>query len=212
MKADPRSNHEAYIPNKIGRLILLSYEEVIGPAAVIAVKRMAGIHKSVSKLPPNNILREFRFNDLSPIHATLERMYGPRAGRGIAMKTGQVSFKYALREFGPSLRVSSLAYRLLPVSKKIEKGIQTLTDLFNRYADQAASFQQDQTSYYWEIEYCPLCWERKTDTPCCHLAVGLIQEFLFWVSGGKHFKVDEIRCIATGDPSCTFQISRKPLD
>jgi predicted hydrocarbon binding protein len=212
MKDEPDNNHAFYLPNKIGRILLLSYEEVIGQAAVIAVQRMAGVHHLIGTLPPNNLHREVKFNDLSPIHETLERIYGPRAGRGIAMKTGQVSFKYALREFGLSLGASSLAYRLLPQSKKIEKGIQTITDLFNRYSKQSVDFRKEPDSFIWEIEHCPLCWERKTESPCCHLAIGLFQEFLFWVSGGKHFKVEEINCIATGDTHCTFHIARTPLD
>jgi predicted hydrocarbon binding protein len=212
MKDEPQNSHLVYLPNKLGRILLISYEEVIGQAAVIAVQRMAGVKHLIGNLPPNNLVRDFRFNDLSPIHETLERMYGPRAGRGIAMKTGQVCFKHALREFGPSLGVSKLAYRLLPASQKIEKGLQTFADLYNRYSNQKCTLRKSEDSFLWEIEYCPLCWERKTDTPCCQLAIGLLQEFLFWVSGGKYYQVVETNCIATGDSHCIFQISRTPLD
>jgi predicted hydrocarbon binding protein len=207
-------DHQAifHIPNKIGRILLLSYEEVIGQAAVIAVMRMAGLHQMVGNLPPNNMTHGFCFNDISTINETLERMYGPRAGRGIALKAGQVGFKYSLREFGPILGISSLAYRLLPLSKKIEKGMQTFTDIFNRYTDQNVTFHIEPEAYIWDLTQCPICWGRKTDTPCCHLAVGLFQEFLFWVSGGKHFIVEEKSCIATGDDSCTFHIARNPLE
>lgn len=201
-----------YIPNKIGRILILSYEEVIGQAAVIAVEKMAGLHHMVGILPPNNMTHEFCFNDLSIIHETLEKMYGPRAGRGIAVKTGQVGFKYSLREFGSILGISNLSYRLLPLSKKIEKGMQTFTNIFNRYTNQNVSFRIEPDLYIWELKHCPICWNRKTETPCCHLAVGLFQEFLFWVSGGKHFLVEEKSCIAVGDTSCVFHIARHPLE
>jgi len=201
-----------FIPNKIGRILLLSYEEVIGQAAVIAVEKMANMQHKIGTLPANNMTREFRFNDLSSFHEALEKMYGPRAGRGIATKAGQVGFVYGLREFGPLLGISSLTYRLLPLSKKIEKGIQTLTDIFNRYTHESVIFRKEDDFYLWELHHCPLCWNRKTDSPCCHLVLGLFQEFLFWVSGGKHFIVKEIKCIATGDKSCTFQINRLPLE
>jgi hypothetical protein len=201
-----------YTPNKIGRILLLSFEEVIGQAAVIAIEKMAGLNHLVGKLPPNNMAREFRINDLSPLHEMLEKMYGPRAGRGIAQKAGQVGFKYSLREFGPILGISNLTYRLLPLTKKIEKGLQTYTDIFNRYTHQSANFRIETDSYFWELKHCPICWHRITDTPCCHLTTGLFQEFLFWVSGGKHFLVEEKTCIATGDDSCSFQIARHPLE
>ncbi len=201
-----------YIPNKIGRILLLSYEEIVGQAAVIAVEKMAGLHHMVGNPPPNNMSHGFCLNDLSTIHETLEKIYGPRAGRGIAHKAGQVGFKYSLCEFGPFLGISNLTYRLLPLSKKIEKGMQTFTNIFNRYMNQNVSFRIGPESYVWELKHCPICWNRKTDTPCCHLAVGLFQEFLFWVSGGKHFLVEEKNCIAIGDESCRFHIARHPLE
>jgi len=35
---------------------------------------------------------------------------------------------------------------------------------------------------------------------------------LHWVTGGKNIRVEEIRCIAKGDPSCTYVIDKRPLD
>ena len=64
----------------------------------------------------------------------------------------------------------------------------------------------------WKIERCPVCWERRADTPCCFLAVGILQESLFWVSGGKNFQVEEIACIAKGDEACVITIDKTPLD
>ncbi|MGQ0600109.1 MAG: V4R domain-containing protein [Anaerolineales bacterium] len=57
-----------------------------------------------------------------------------------------------------------------------------------------------------------MCWGRKTDSPCCHLAVGILQESLYWVSGGKHFDVIETTCTAMGDETCTFVIDKKAMD
>jgi predicted hydrocarbon binding protein len=51
-----------------------------------------------------------------------------------------------------------------------------------------------------------------TDSPCCQLNVGLLQETLFWVSGGKYFMVEETSCIANGDQTCTIHLSRQPLE
>jgi len=64
----------------------------------------------------------------------------------------------------------------------------------------------------WHNDRCPVCWGRKTEVPCCHLAVGIIQESLYWVSGGRNFTVQEIACIARGDEACTIAIDKKPLD
>ena len=51
----------------------------------------------------------------------------------------------------------------------------------------------------------------KAEEPVCHLAVGLIQEALYWVSGGKVFNVEETTCIAVGSPVCTIAIEQTPI-
>ena len=54
-------------------------------------------------------------------------------------------------------------------------------------------------------------WGRQSDKPICHAAVGLIQEGLRWVSGGKEFRVEETTCIATGDVTCEFLVYKDPI-
>ena len=85
-------------------------------------------------------------------------------------------------------------------------------DVFNRYTDQVVRLEEDPNKFLWHIERCPVCWGRRTDSPCCHLAVGILQEALFWVSGGRNFMVEELQCLARGDESCTIRIARQPLN
>jgi predicted hydrocarbon binding protein len=57
-----------------------------------------------------------------------------------------------------------------------------------------------------------VCWGRQADEPCCQLAGGLLEAATSWASGGRRFAVDEIKCKARGDASCTFQIAKAPVD
>jgi predicted hydrocarbon binding protein len=62
------------------------------------------------------------------------------------------------------------------------------------------------------IERCPVCWGRHADAPVCYAALGIIQEGLNWGTGGMKFKTTEVTCIAKGDPSCNFVISKSPIE
>lgn len=201
-----------YYPNKIGRIILLALEEIMGHNGVNAVLNLAGLHHLINNYPPNNLDLGFPFDDLGAIHQTLEDMYGPRGGRGLATRAGRACFKYGLREFGPVLGNSDLTFRLLPLSMKLKVGAEVLANSLNRYTDQTARLEEDPDHFRLHIDRCPACWGRKTDSPCCNLTVGILQEALFWVSGGKNFVVEETSCIAMGDPTCTVTIARHPLD
>jgi predicted hydrocarbon binding protein len=42
--------------------------------------------------------------------------------------------------------------------------------------------------------------------------MGIIQEGVSWGTGGQKFKTTEVACIAMGDKSCDFAISKAPIE
>jgi predicted hydrocarbon binding protein len=203
---------EFYYPNKMGRIILVSIEEVMGRNGVGAVLNLAGLPHLIHSYPPNNFDTEFSFAELSAIQQALDDLYGPRGGRALALRSGRATFKYGLKEFGPVLGIADLAFRLFPLSIKLKIGSEIFAETFNKFSDQRVRLEENQETLHWIIERCPVCWGRQTEAPCCHLAVGLLQESLFWVSGGRNFRVVETECIACGEPECRIVIDKRPLD
>ena len=201
-----------YFPNKMGRIILLSMEEVIGQMGVNAALHVANLPHLINNYPPNDMDAGFSFSELSEILAGLEKQYGPRGGRGLALRIGRACFKYGLREFGPMLGATDLAFRLLPVNTKISTGAGLLSKLLNEYTDQRVQVHDEADLFRWEIERCPVCWGRQSDSPVCHLSIGLLQESLYWVSSGKYYSVEETHCIAKGDPKCIIVVDKTPLE
>jgi predicted hydrocarbon binding protein len=200
-----------YYPNRIGRIILESMEEVIGRNGLNVVLNLAGQSHLIGNYPPPDSQPDFSFATVSGLLTQLEHAYGPRGGRGLAIRIGRVAFKYGIREFGSQMRLTETAFRLLPPGVKMRVGGQALADLFNKETDQRVSIGERDGKLLWIIERCPLCWERHAEDAVCHLAVGLLQESLYWLSGGKIFNVEETLCIAKGDPTCTIEIDLTPL-
>lgn len=205
------SNSAFFYPQKMGRIVLLGMEEVIGKSGVDAVLKLAALHEFTQAYPPSKADKTFSFEALSRLHTSLEQAYGPRGGRGVALRTGRSCFKYGLKEYGSMLGLTEMAFRLLPLSMKLRVGARSFADLFNKYTDQRVRVEESDSAIFWHIERCPLCWGRQTDEPVCHLAVGLLQEALYWLSGGKVFNVEETACIARGDPLCTITVEKTPL-
>ena len=109
------------------------------------------------------------------------------------------------------LGLTEMAFRLLPLPTKLHTGARVFADLFNKHSDQKVRVDESENKIYWIIERCPLCWERTADEAICHLAVGVLQEALYWLSGGKVFSVEETACVARGDETCTIVIDQTPL-
>lgn len=205
------NNDEFFYPQKMGRIILLGMEEVISKGGVDAILHLAELDDLIQNYPPSKAEKSFSFEKVSLLLGTLEQAYGPRGGRGLALRTGRASFKYGLKEYGSMLGLTEVAFRLLPLSTKLRVGARSFAELFNKHTDQRVRVEETDNTIFWHIERCPLCWERKEDEPICHLAVGLLQEALYWLSGGKVFNVEETACIARGDSNCTILVYKTPL-
>ena len=198
-----------FYPQKMGKVIFFGLEEVIGKSGVHALLDLTVLEEFASEQPGK---QKISFEAISHLQFALEQVYGPRGGRGLALRIGRACFKYGLKEYGSMLGLTEMAFRLLPLPTKLHSGAQSFSNLFNKHTDQQVRIEETEEVILWHIERCPLCWERKMDEPICHLAVGLLQEALYWLSGGKLFNVEETACIAKGDSCCTIEISKTPYN
>ncbi len=200
-----------FYPNRMGRIILLSMEEVIGRNGINALMNLTSLSKLIENYPPDDTELEFPFSTVSSLTEKLEQVYGPHGGRGLALRVGRACFNYGIRQYGKQLGLTEMAFRLLPLQTKLQSGAKVFAGLFNTCTDQRVHIEEQSGKLLWRIERCPLCWERKAEEPVCHLAVGLLQEALYWLSGGRVFHVEETTCIAAGDDACTIEIDQTPL-
>jgi predicted hydrocarbon binding protein len=199
-------------PNKWSRVFLQSIEEIIGYKSLKAVLDQADLKHLIPNTPQNDFVQSMPFSEISRILVSLEQLYGPRGGNGLAFRAGRVFFKTGLKEFGEELRITDTDFRLLPLDKKINVGLEALARLFNQQTDQLVKIEVFPNQTLWITNRCPFCWNRSADSHVCYIEVGMLQEALCWISGGKYFHIEEIECIAMGDSSCTIAIAKTSLD
>lgn len=202
---------QLYYPDRMGKIIIQAMEEILGRNGLSAILNLASLTDLSNCISQHEYNQPLSFQAISGIHSALERFYGPHGGRGVALRIGRACFERGLREFGDAYGFTDLAFRLLPLPIRFETGASALASLFNKHSDQRVRLQNEEKFLLWHIERCPLCWERSTDSPACHMAVGLLQESLHWMSGGKIYHVEEIACLACGDSACTIRIEKTPL-
>ncbi|MCC6298669.1 MAG: 4-vinyl reductase [Anaerolineales bacterium] len=201
-------NETFYYPNQMGRIILMSMEEVMGRNGVNALLKLASHQSLIENYPSDDTKLAFPFSTVGALGGTLEQAYGPRGGRGLATRIGRACFNYGVRQYSAQMGLTEMAFRLLPLPAKLNAGARAFAELFNNFTDQRVRIEGDEKKLLWHIERCPLCWGRQSHEPVCHLAVGLLQEALYWISGGKIFNVEEQTCIAMGDKTCTIMIDQ----
>ena len=201
-----------YYPNLMARIYLQALEEVMGKSGVNALLNLAGLREMVDNYPPGNLDRKFDFADFSAIGQALDDMYGPRGGRGLGVRAGRAAFAEGLSKFGATAGVADLAFKVLPMGTKLKVGLKAMAETFNKASDQRSELSEAEDHFVYYIHQCPVCYNRKSDRPVCFAAVGILQEGLHWVSGGKNFRVEEVECIAQGRESCVIHIYKEPLN
>jgi len=201
-----------YYPNKFALITLDAFEQVMGKNGLNAILNLAHLSHLIDNYPPDNLNKEFDFSYYTSINLALEEMYGPRGGRGLALRAGRALFADALRNFGALAGVGDLAFKVLPLPAKLRIGIPAMARIFTQVSDQKSTVQEEANEIFYTIHKCPVCWSRTgLDKPVCFIATGLLQEGLKWVSGGSEFRVNESKCVAMGDEVCEFVIQKTPI-
>lgn len=209
---DPVEKSGYYYANKFALIMLDALEDVLGVNGLKAILNLAHLPNLIDNFPPDNLNKEFDFADVSAINQALEEIYGPRGGRGLALRAGRATFADSLRNFGALAGAGDLAFKVLPLHIKMRIGVPSMARIFTQVSDQHSTSKEMEKEFVYTIHRCPVCWGRhELDKPVCFVAVGLLQEGLKWLSGGKEFRVNESKCVSMGDEVCEFIIQKTPM-
>ena len=198
-------------PNKFALIILMAMEEIMGKNGLNAILHLAGLEEFIGSDPPDNLEKQFDFAHITALNIGLEEMYGPRGGRGLALRAGRATFAEGLKGFGALAGVGDLAFKVLPLPAKLKIGLPAMANILTQFSDQISNVTEENDKFVYTLERCPMCWKRTADRPVCYLGQGLLQEGLRWVSGGHEFKVDMATCIAKGDDIGRYVIFKEPI-
>src|SRR5688572_8829056 len=118
-----------FYPPKMGKVMLLGLEEVIGKSGVESILRLGELTNAIPNYPSVNLETKMSFETVSLLQKTLEQAYGHRGGRGLAIRAGRACFKYGIKEYGSMMGITEMAFRLLPLQTKLRTGAKSFADL-----------------------------------------------------------------------------------
>ena len=212
-KADEKkADGKFFYPNKWARVMLTSAEEVMGAQGVAALLNMAGMKELIGNYPPDNMKKEFSFENVGKLQQGIWDMYGNRGARVFATRAGEQSFKDGLSQFKSVAAAAQVAMKVGTLEGKAKLGLEFFSKFFNSVSDQVVEVSEDDKHWIWTITRCPVCAGRKSDEPCCHLAIGVLQAAFAWVSDGKKFRILETDCKAKGDKNCIIKVEKVPVE
>jgi hypothetical protein len=187
MKSIPKSGR--YLPSKLGYVTLVSLEDVMGKNGVNAILNLANLRSWINSYPLDTLEKRLDFADYSAINGSLDDIYGTRGGRGLALRAGRASFENMLRGFSVFAVVVDFAFKILSTNAKLKVGLGAIARILSQYSDQHITVVEKPDHFIYTVQYCSVCWGRHAAAPTCHIALGMLQATLKWISGGSEFNV-----------------------
>lgn len=201
------------MPNATLRTFFMAIEEVMGEKGTRAVLNSAGLQKYINNYPPNTLDEDVTFSDYGIAQQAVEDFYGGRGARAMLTQIGRATFRYSLEEQPAILGLAGLALKLLPEGARMKMILNRMVDAANKKVGLEARLDEDAEAFYMIYTFCPCIFRtRKETNPCCFTTVGTLQEGMRWATGGKHFRVQEIKCMNIGDPECVFRIDKQAME
>lgn len=203
---------ERFYPNRWPRIILMSTEEIVGEKGVAALLNLAGLPQYIGNYPDDNMRKEFSFEHVGKLQQAFWDMYGPRGARVFATRAGRKTFNDGLESFGKVAMAARAAMKIGALEKRISVGLAFFAKFFNTVSDQKVTVDENENEWLWNIVQCPMCTGRTSDTPVCHLAVGVLKGALEnFADRDKHFRITPLRCIAMGHEQGVISIEKQPI-
>jgi len=198
--------------NLLMQVVQEGVREIIGQAGVNAVFNLGLRTRLLPQEGGPDFEQDLTFEEIAGLQIALESLYGPRGGRGIALRAGRASFPYFLRQFGERAGLTQMDFRLLPTQARLSSGLDVLARLLSNLCHITVRLEETPGHWLLWVENCPECWHRQTQEAVCHFWVVFLQEFMAWASNGRYYAVVESQCSALGASACVFQIDQQALD
>jgi predicted hydrocarbon binding protein len=198
-----------YLSNEMGRVLLGALRKELGNSFNEVIRASGQFQFGTSSLQTVDADKRYPFEAVSALQGGVEQVHGLNAP-GLLRRVGRSAFVIGLSEMEPVVNIADLPLRRIPLNLKFSVGLEVLARILNKYTDQTVKVAELSDRYQWVVQGCPICWERRAESPSCHLVCGLLEEAFAWASGGGRYAVAETKCVARGDATCTFEIGKEP--
>jgi predicted hydrocarbon binding protein len=207
---------EKRIPGMLLNILFTQVDELMGRRSLIMLLRQAGLSEYIDNVPPLDEAPTITVGEYSTLLANVYDIFGARGARPIFLRGGRLGAAELRRQRPAQFALAGTALRLLPSAKRMQIVLDKLADQGAEMYGASYHLDEEDNAFYLEISGCPYCAEisrrsleknRVISKPVCHIPAAIVDEMMEWVTGQKHL-VEEVACVALGDPACCFRVAK----
>jgi predicted hydrocarbon binding protein len=207
---------ENRIPSLLLNILFTQVDEMMGRRSLIMLLRQAGLAEYIDNVPPMDDSPSITVKQYSGLLANIYEIFGARGARPIFLRGGRLGAAEIRRLRPAQFAVAGTALKLLPATKRMKLVLDRLAEQGEELYGTPHHLREEENAFFIDMPDCPYCAEiarrraegdRPVTGPVCHIPVAAVAEMTEWAMGQKHL-VEEVACIALGDPECRFRISK----
>jgi predicted hydrocarbon binding protein len=207
---------EKRIPSLLLNILLTEVEEMMGRRSLIMLLRQNGMAGYINNLPAKDESPSITVDRYSHLLASIHETFGAHGARSILLRGGHLGAAEMRRQRPAQYALAGTALKLLPLDRRMRIVLEKLVEQSEELYGTPHHLDENDAAFVIEMPSCPHCagisrqtspTNQPSGKPVCHIPLGMIDEMVEWVTGQKHL-VEEIACIAMGDPACRFRVAR----
>ncbi len=207
---------ENRIPSLLLNILFAQVDEMMGRRSLIMLLRQAGLAEYIDNIPRMDDSPSITVEQYSGLLANIYEIFGARGARPIFLRGGRLGAAEIRRQRPAQFAVAGTALKLLPAARRMRLVLDRLAEQGEELYGTPHYLDEEENAFFIDMPNCPYCAEiarrraeenRPVTRPVCHIPVAAVAEMIEWAMGQKHL-VEEVACIAVGDPECRFRISK----
>ncbi len=207
---------EKRIPSMLLNILFSQVDEMMGRRSLIMLLRQADLPEYINNIPPLDDSPSITVAEYSKLLANIYDIFGVRGARPIFLRGGRMGAIELRRQRPAQFAIAGTALKLLPGAKRMRIVLDKLAEQGQEMYGATYHLHEEDDAFLFEITHCPYCAEiarrsleqnKAVSKPVCHIPAAILDEMMEWITGEKHL-VEEVACIAVGDPACRFRIGK----
>jgi predicted hydrocarbon binding protein len=212
---------EKRIPSLLLSTLFALVEEIMGRRSLIMLLRQADLAEYIDASPPGDETPSITVAQYSKLLAQVYDLFGARGALPVFFRDGRLVAVEIRRQRPAQFAVAGTALRLFPMVKRMQIVLDKLVEQGEDLYGTPHLLQEEENAFIIEMPDCPYCAEiarshagkdsaaqdAPISQPVCHIPLAAVAELMEWTTGQRHL-VEEVACIAQGDPACVFRVSK----
>jgi len=207
---------ERRIPSLLLHVVFQQVRDLMGDSALAMLLRQSGLAEYIDSPPPADESPAVSVRAYSGLLAGIYDLFGPRGSRPIFLQGGRRGGQHIRKLHPARYTLAGAALKLLPENKRMGMILEKVEEEGVELYGNPHHLREEEDAFYMEIADCPYCAEiarraresgQAVARPVCLIPAAVMQEMVEWGTGNQH-PVEEVACIAMGDPTCLFKIAK----